>query len=107
MQVIKQQLTKYLQRRLPARDHRLNRELIQLLVKLDAPKIVPRMLKGLKQAVTAKHQLDYALALSAAKQGWKLKEQRKQYFDWLETMTDSKGGHSYFRLHQASSRTFY
>jgi len=89
-------LATYLDSRFPAEDHRLNRELIQLLVRLEAPGIVPRMLDQLEQAVTAKHRIDYGLTISAAKQGWTL-EARKRYFDWLQTMTDSKGGHSFFR----------
>jgi len=89
-------LVKYLDSRFPAEDHRLNRELIQLLVRLEAPGIVPRMLDQLEQAVTAKHRIDYGLTISAANHGWTL-EARKRYFDWLQTMTDSKGGHSFFR----------
>jgi putative heme-binding domain-containing protein len=90
-----QRLAAYLSPQFPANDHRQNRELIKLLVKLEAPQIVPRMLKQLRLAVTPKHQIDYALAISVAKKGWTLNG-RKLYFDWLQSMTDSKGGHSYF-----------
>ena len=91
----RQAMAKSLSQNFPAEDHRLNREMIQLMVKLESPQAVPQMLKQLKTAVTAKHQLDYAIALSAAKQGWTNKG-RQQFFDWLDSMTDSKGGHSYF-----------
>jgi len=51
------------------------------------------MLEQLPLAVTLKHQIDYALTISVAEQGWTL-EGRKQYFDWLQSMTDSQGGRS-------------
>ena len=102
---LKSKVTKYLSKRFPAEDHRLNREMIQLLVHLEAPQIVPQMLKQLNKVVTPKHKLDYAIALSAAQQGWS-QEARQQYFDWLATMTDSKGGHSYFRYIKRARERF-
>jgi len=53
------------------------------------------MLEQLQLAVTPKYQIDYALAISAAQHGWTLAA-RKQDFAWLQTMTDSKGGLSFF-----------
>ncbi|NOY43244.1 MAG: c-type cytochrome [Planctomycetes bacterium] len=90
-----ERLAGYLLPKFPSKDHRQNRELIKLLVRLEVPQAVPQLLKQLRLAVTPKHQIDYALALSVAKRGWTL-EGRKQYFEWLQSMTDSKGGHSYF-----------
>ncbi len=98
-------LASYLDSRFPADDHRLNRELIQLLVRLEVPEIVPRMLEQLQLADSPKHQIDYALAISVAKQGWTL-EGRKQYFDWLQSMTDSKGGRSFFGYLQRGRERF-
>ena len=98
-------LTKYLNSRFPADDHRVNRELGQLLVRLEAPGIVPRMLEQLQLAVTPKRQIDYALTISVAKQGWTLTE-RKQYFDWLQSIRDSKGGRSFFGYLQRGRERF-
>ncbi len=90
-----ERLASYLAPQFPSDNHRQNRELIKLLVWLEVPQAVPQMLEQLRLAVTPKYQIDYALALSVAKRGWTL-EGRKQYFDWLQSMTDSKGGHSFF-----------
>ena len=90
-----EKLGSYLTPIFPVKDHRQNRELIKLLVKLDNPAAVPAMLEQLKLVTTPKGQIDYALALSVSTKGWTL-EGRRQFFDWLQSMSDSKGGHSYF-----------
>ena len=66
----------------PAPSERLNRELCQLLVYLEAPEVVPRTLALLDSAPTLEEQIHYVFHLRALKAGWTL-EQRRAYFHWL------------------------
>jgi len=91
----KQVLTEYFSPQFPYGDHRHDRELSQLLVKLDAPGTVSRILEQLQAAVTSEQQIDFAIALSVAKNEW-TRERRKQFFDWFQKIAASNGGNSYF-----------
>jgi putative heme-binding domain-containing protein len=66
----------------PAPAERLNRELCQLLVFLEAPEVVARTLALLDSAPTLEEQIHYVFHLRALKGGWTL-EQRRAYFHWL------------------------
>jgi len=91
----KRALTEYLSPRFPHGDHRHDRELSQLLVQLEAPTGVPRILEQLQTAVTSEQQFDFAIALSVAKNEWTL-ERRKQFFDWFQKIAASQGGNFSF-----------
>ncbi|MCA9231909.1 MAG: c-type cytochrome [Planctomycetales bacterium] len=88
-------LSGYLSPLFPHGDHRLDRELSQLLVKLEAPGAVPRALEQLQAAVTSEQQIDFAIALSVAEKEWTI-PRRKVFFDWFQQIAKSYGGNSYF-----------
>ena len=66
----------------PAASDNLNRELVQLLIYLDAPGVVSKTLALLDQATTMEQQAHYIYYLRNVKSGWTL-EQRKKYFTWF------------------------
>ncbi len=91
----RQALISYFSPRFPTGDHRFDRELSQLLVKIDAPAAVPRILEQLQAAVTSEQQIDFAIALSVAKSEWTV-PRRKMFFEWFQKIASSNGGNSYF-----------
>ena len=66
----------------PSTSERMNRELVQLLVYLDAPEVVTKTLALLDQAPTQEEQIHYIFNLRNVKSGWTL-EQRQKYFNWF------------------------
>ena len=78
----------------PTESTRLNRELSQLLIYLNAPNVVPRTLDLLEQAPTQEEQLQLALWLRSAKDGWSI-EDRQRYFAWFNKAARHRGGHSF------------
>ena len=77
----------------PAKHRFLNAELCQLLVFLEAPKVVEKTLKLLAEAPTQEEQMDYAKSLRVLKTGW-TPEQRKTYFSWYPKAANFRGGNS-------------
>jgi putative heme-binding domain-containing protein len=77
----------------PAKTRELNAELCQLLVYLEAPGIVGKLLAMLASAPTQEEQLEYGRALRVLRTGWTL-EQRKEYFKWFLKAGSYKGGAS-------------
>jgi putative heme-binding domain-containing protein len=90
----RQKLIGYLDSHYPAQSTRLNRELSQLLIDLNAPNVVPRTLDLLEQAPTQEEQLQLALWLRSAKEGWSI-EDRQRYFAWFNRAARHRGGHSF------------
>ncbi len=107
----------------PQKDNFINRELCQLLIFLDSPKVVPKTLNlmasakddhvqiasdtllarnaGYAKAVESVHgsqpnqqQIAYIYALRNAKAGW-TPESRKTYFSWFQHAHKWKGGNSF------------
>ncbi len=72
----------------------LNRELSTLLVYLDAPDAVGKILELLAKAPTQEEQIHYAMVLREAKGPWTL-DQRTAYFTWFHRAADFRGGHSF------------
>jgi putative heme-binding domain-containing protein len=66
----------------PAKSQRLNRELGQVLLALDAPDAVAKTMKLLAAAPTQEEQIGYVLSLRTIKNGW-TPELRKEYFGWF------------------------
>ncbi len=66
----------------PAASERVNHELSQLLIYLEAPGVVGKTLALLDRAGTQEEQIHYLFQLRNAKSGWSL-EQRRKYFDWF------------------------
>jgi len=77
----------------PSRSQRLNAELCQMLVYLEAPDVVGKTLKLLAEAPTQEEQLEYAKSLRVLKTGW-TPEQRRTYFAWFLKAAHFKGGNS-------------
>jgi hypothetical protein len=90
----KTRLTAYLDPHFPGTDLRLNRELASLLVYLEAPDIVERVLGMLDRGVSQPDLIHYLAALRTAKQGWTL-ERRERYFRCFHPAKQGGGGKSF------------
>lgn len=66
----------------PSASPRLNRELVQLLVYLEAPEVVAKTMTLLDRSPTQEEQAHYVFHLRNLKSGWTL-EQRQKYFNWF------------------------
>ena len=66
----------------PSSSERMNRELVQLLIYLEAPDVVSKTLALFDKATTLEEQAHYIFHLRNVKSGWTL-EQRQKYFDWF------------------------
>ena len=67
----------------PATTEKLNRELSQLLIYLEAPGVVEKTLALLDKAKTQEEQIHYIFHLRNLKSGW-TPEQREKYFSWFK-----------------------
>ena len=68
----------------PTTSDRLNREMVQLLIYLNAPDVIAKSLALIDKAVTQEEQIHYIFNLRNVKSGWTL-EQRQKYFTWFAT----------------------
>lgn len=73
----------------PAKSEWVNRELVQLLIYLEAPGVVAKALAQVDRAQTQEDQIHYIFHLRNLKNGWTL-DQRRTYFDWF-TKARQKG----------------
>lgn len=78
----------------PAGNWRVNGELLQLLVYLEAPATAAKGMKLLASAPTQEEQLEYVRALRMLKGGW-TPELRKDYFTWFLKAANYRGGSSF------------
>jgi putative heme-binding domain-containing protein len=78
----------------PADDSILNQELARLLIFLDAPKVVERTVGLMRSSPTQEEQINYALFLRNAKEGWS-PDLRTDYFGWFIQSGTHRGGHSF------------
>jgi putative heme-binding domain-containing protein len=67
----------------PSSNWRLNRELAQLLIYLEAPGVVQKTMDLISRAETQEEQLHYVFHLRTAKIGW-TPEDREKYFAWFK-----------------------
>jgi putative heme-binding domain-containing protein len=67
----------------PSNSPRLNRELAQLLIYLDAPGVVQKTMELVGRAQTQEEQLHYIFHLRHVKNGW-MPEDRQKYFEWFK-----------------------
>lgn len=79
---------------LPAKNWRVNGELLQLLVFLDGKDAAAKGMKLLREAPTQEEQLEYVRALRVLKTGW-TPELRKEYFTWFLKAATYRGGASF------------
>ncbi|MGC3959676.1 MAG: c-type cytochrome [Verrucomicrobiota bacterium] len=66
----------------PSASEKVNRELVQLLIYLNAPEVISKTLTLLDQAPTQEEQIHYIFHLRNVKSGWTL-AQREKYFSWF------------------------
>ncbi|QDV51876.1 c-type cytochrome [Gimesia fumaroli] len=78
----------------PAKNSFMNRELSQVLVYLNVPKVIERTLELQDKALTQEEQIHYAKVLSSLTTGWN-DDLRKKYFKWYLKSTAHKGGMSF------------
>ncbi len=68
----------------PSASEKVNRELVQLLIYLNAPDVIAKTLDLVAKARTQEEQIHYIFHLRNVKSGWTL-PQREQYFSWFAT----------------------
>jgi putative heme-binding domain-containing protein len=79
----------------PAKTERLNRELSQLLVYLEAPEATRISMELMRAAPSQEEQMHYALVLRNARAGW-TPAMRRTYFEWfVNAKRNYKGGASF------------
>ncbi len=76
----------------PSKSERVNRELCQLLVFLEAPGVVAKTFALMDAAPTQEQQMAYLFALRNLSSGW-TPEQRKHYFTTLNSYPQPDGPH--------------
>ncbi|WP_164102293.1 c-type cytochrome [Candidatus Laterigemmans baculatus] len=78
----------------PTRDPRVNRELATVLVYLQAPGIITRVVAELIEAPSQEDQIYYAMALRDQSEGW-TKADRQAYLKWFQDVASTRGGMSF------------
>lgn len=91
----RQKLVSALDAYLPAKNHFVNRDLGNLLIRLRAPGVVNRLIPLLENAATPEDAIDFAVSLSAVQEGWTT-ESRVKLLDWFDRAAHIGGGHSFF-----------
>jgi putative heme-binding domain-containing protein len=86
---------RHLDRRFPAGAYELNKELAQLLVFLEAPGIVDRVLASMESAPSQEEQLHHALCLRLLDPNTWTPRQRERYFGWFARGIAAGGGVTY------------
>jgi putative heme-binding domain-containing protein len=94
-ETVRQNLLQAYDSHFPTGDYLADRELGNLLIRLKAPNLVPRLMTILDRAATQEEGIDAAIALSAAEGPWTF-EERTHLLDWFDRMGTSRGGRSYF-----------
>lgn len=78
----------------PTRNALVNRELANVLVYLEAPGIVERVVHELRTASAQEDQIHYAFCLREVDKGW-TPELRRRYFEWFFEAASQRGGASF------------
>ena len=78
-----------LDRHYPAKSEKLNRELCELLIYLQAPDVITKTLALLDAAPTQEEQIFYIFHLRKVKTGWTM-EQHEHYFKWFDRDTQRR-----------------
>jgi putative heme-binding domain-containing protein len=82
----------------------VNHELMQLLVYLESPTVIPKSLALLEKAKTQEEQIFYAFHLRNFSEGWTL-PQRQTYFKWLNDAQARYTGGASFKIFLQNVRT--
>ena len=91
----RQKLVSALDAYLPSKNHYVNRDLANLLIRLRDPGVVNRLIPLLENAATPEDAIDFAVSLSAVQSGWTT-ESRLKLLDWFDRAAHLGGGHSFF-----------
>ncbi len=83
-----------LDKHFPGKTALVNRELANLLVMINAPKIVDRCVQQLRTASAQEDQIHYAFCIRDVVDGW-TEETRKGYFQWFFDVASARGGASF------------
>ena len=75
----------------PSASARVNHELVQLLVYLEAPEVIAKSLDLLAKTPTLDEQAHYIFQLRNVKSGWTI-EQRRKYFAWFIQLRKQENG---------------
>ena len=78
----------------PTGDNPVDRELAQMLIYLEAPGTVGKIVRQMKSSPSQENQIHYAMTLRAAKKGWNQRLYR-QYFAWFNDIQSARGGMSF------------
>ncbi|MDB4794131.1 sulfatase-like hydrolase/transferase [Pirellulaceae bacterium] len=78
----------------PSKSDSINLELARILIAVEAPGIVDRVVKQLQESPSQEEQIHYALCLRNAAKGWKAAT-RTDYFQWFLKAAVLQGGHSF------------
>ena len=79
----------------PSKHSDVDRELSHLLVRLQAPTIIPRLLSLMENAATQEEAIDAAMTLSSVTEGW-TPDSRARLLDWFDKSSRMAGGMSFF-----------
>ncbi|HIK96171.1 MAG TPA: c-type cytochrome [Planctomycetes bacterium] len=90
----RQRVLKQVNAAFPAGDSILDQELARVLIFLNASDIVERTVGLLQSSPTQEEQINYALFLRNAKEGWS-PQLRTDYFEWFIQSGTHRGGHSF------------
>lgn len=90
----RKQVIAQLNAQFPSSDARISRELATVLVYLQAPKIIPRVVAELLDAPSQEDQIYYAMTLRDQTEGW-TEADRRAYFGWFQDVASTRGGMSF------------
>lgn len=80
--------------RFPTGEHRVDRELSQMLIYLGVKEATGEIVSEMKKSPSQENQIHYAMALRGAIEGW-TDELNKQYFGWFNDIQSARGGMSF------------
>ena len=89
----------------PSTDVTMNREIVRILVFLQEPSVVPRMIRELEGDVPDTEKLHVATHLSLHKRGWTT-DHKMQLLKYYEHARSLSGGHSLSRYIEGATREF-
>ena len=89
-----QPILKQIGGRFPTGEHRVDRELSQMLVYLGVDEAIGEIVAEMKNSPSQENQIHYAMALRGATEGW-TDELNQNYFAWFNEIQSARGGMSF------------
>ncbi len=89
-----QPILKQIGGRFPTGDQRVDRELAQLLVYLDADQVLGTIIAEMKNSPSQENQIHYAMTLRGVTEGW-TEQLYREYFGWFNEIQSARGGMSF------------